>query len=104
MAERHNSLLDSDAIVLKNPTNLPQQLNFKVGVTPITPNLMPINEGVIIAKAKNVLILHIIWEHIVVKDDKIIQKSQERLALARGQQSMQFAVQKWQTLETRKSY
>ena len=44
--------LDSDAIVLKDMKSLPQQLNFKVGVTArFAPNLMPINEGVIITES-----------------------------------------------------
>ena len=59
--------LDSDAIVLKDPRYLPDLLNFKVGVTArFAPNLMPINEGVLLLKAiqKIVLIfLHTIWGH-----------------------------------------
>ncbi len=46
--------LDSDAIVLKDPSPLPKQLNFKVGVTSrFAPNLMPINEGVIICESQS---------------------------------------------------
>ena len=57
--------LDSDAIVFKDLESLPKKLNFDVGVTSrFAPNLMPINEGVIIEMQnhKNALIfLHIIW-------------------------------------------
>ena len=46
--------LDSDAIVLKDPSHLSKQLNFQVGVTSrFAPNLMPINEGVIITEARS---------------------------------------------------
>lgn len=46
--------LDSDAIVLKDPSPLPKHLNFKVGVTSrFAPNLMPINEGVIITQSQS---------------------------------------------------
>ena len=46
--------LDSDAIVLRDPSQLPKQLNFKVGVTTrFAPNLMPINEGVIITESQS---------------------------------------------------
>ena len=71
--------LDSDAIVLKNPTNLPQQLNFKVGVTArFAPNLMPINEGVIITESESQACIdffaHYMGTYQWLKDDKIIQK------------------------------
>jgi len=71
--------LDSDAIVLKNLTQLPHQLNFKVGVTArYAPNLMPINEGVIITQSKSQECLdffgHYMGTYEFIKDYKKIQK------------------------------
>ena len=72
--------LDSDAIVLKDPRHLPQQLNFKVGVTArFAPNLMPINEGVIIAENQSQecqnFFAHYMGTYQCIKDDKSIQKT-----------------------------
>ena len=68
--------LDSDAIVLKDLRNLPQLLNFKVGVTArFAPNLMPINEGVIITDSKTQecidFFAHYMGTYQFIKDDKI---------------------------------
>ena len=70
--------LDSDAIVLKNPINLPSQLNFKVGVTArFAPNLMPVNEGVIIAEAGSQecidFFAHYMGTYQAIKDDSIVK-------------------------------
>ncbi|MDB4682085.1 hypothetical protein OAE68_00220 [Synechococcus sp. AH-551-A10] len=44
--------LDSDAFLLKDINELPEKLKFKIGLTArYSPNLMPINEGVIMARA-----------------------------------------------------
>lgn len=72
--------LDSDAIVLKDPRDLPQQLNFKVGVTArFAPNLMPINEGVIIAESMSKdcinFFAHYMGTYQWIKDDQVIQKT-----------------------------
>ena len=71
--------LDSDAIVLKDMRHLPKQLNFKVGVTArYAPNLMPINEGVIIVESESKpcidFFAHYIGTYQYIKDDKIIQQ------------------------------
>ena len=71
--------LDSDAIVLRDPRNLPEQLNFKVGVTArFAPNLMPINEGVIITKSQSEecidFFAHYMGTYQWIKDDEMIQK------------------------------
>ena len=59
--------MDSDAIVLKNPMHLPSLLDFKIGITArYAPNLMPVNEGVIIADAGSqecIDFLPTTWEH-----------------------------------------
>lgn len=50
----HVVFLDSDAIVLKDISELLSQFDFKIAVTArFAPNLMPINEGVIIADARS---------------------------------------------------
>ena len=71
--------LDSDAILLKDPTQLPSQLNFNIGVTArYAPNLMPINEGVIITNSESQACLdffaHYMGTYETIKDDKSIQK------------------------------
>ena len=71
--------LDSDAIVLKNPSKLAKRLNFKVGVTArFAPNLMPINEGVIICESQSQecidFFAHYMGTYQWVKDDKAIQQ------------------------------
>ena len=71
--------IDSDAIVLKDLRSLPTELNFKVGVTArYAPNLMPINEGVIITKSQSQQAIdffaHYIGTYQFIKDDKDIQK------------------------------
>ena len=70
--------LDSDAIVLKDPSILPEQLNFKVGVTArFAPNLMPINEGVIITRSDSKeaidFFAHYMGTYNAIKDDAIIR-------------------------------
>ena len=70
--------LDSDAIILKDPRNLPKLLNFKVGITArYAPNLMPINEGVIIADSQSQecidFFAHYMGTYEQIKDDKKIQ-------------------------------
>ena len=70
--------LDSDAIVLKDLESLPKKLNFDVGVTSrFAPNLMPINEGVIIANAESQecinFFAHYMGTYEAIKDDKKIQ-------------------------------
>ena len=70
--------LDSDAIVLKDPSPLPKQLNFKVGVTArFAPNLMPINEGVIMCESQSQecidFFAHYMGTYEAIKDDKKIQ-------------------------------
>ncbi len=72
--------LDSDAIVLKDPRSLPKELNFKVGVTTrYAPNLMPINEGVIITESNSQecidFFAHYMGTYQWIKDDKVIQKT-----------------------------
>ena len=71
--------LDSDAIILKDPRQLPSQLNFKVGVTArFAPNLMPINEGVIITESRSRecidFFAHYMGTYHWIKDDKLIQQ------------------------------
>ena len=71
--------LDSDAIVLKDPRDLPLKLNFKVGVTArYAPNLMPINEGVIITDNRSQecidFFAHYMGTYQWVKNDIKIQK------------------------------
>ena len=71
--------LDSDAIVLKDPSKLPSQLNFKIGVTArYAPNLMPINEGVIITESQSQdcidFFAHYMGTYQWIKDDIKIQK------------------------------
>ena len=70
--------LDSDAIVLKDPSQLPTQLNFKVGVTArFAPNLMPINEGVIITQSQSQecvdFFAHYMGTYEFIKNDSTIQ-------------------------------
>lgn len=70
--------LDSDAIVLKDPRDLPKKLNFNVGVTArYAPNLMPINEGVIItdsnSDACHDFFAHYMGTYQLIKDDPLIQ-------------------------------
>ena len=84
--------LDSDAIVLKDPSYLVQQLNFKVGLTArFSPNLMPINEGVIITKPDSKecidFFAHYMGTYEAIKDDSIIKSvSQNDLMRWRGGQ------------------
>lgn len=70
--------MDSDAIVLKNPGNLPKLLNFKVGLTArYSPNLMPINEGVIIVDSRSEQCIeffaHYMGTYEEIKEDEIIK-------------------------------
>ena len=70
--------LDSDAIVLKDPSALPEQLDFDIGVTyRFAPNLMPINEGVIITRGNSRTCIdffaHYMGTYEVIKQDKTIQ-------------------------------
>ena len=70
--------LDSDAIVLKDPSHLSKQLNFQVGVTSrFAPNLMPINEGVIITEARSPFCIdffaHYMGTYEYIKNDNVIQ-------------------------------
>ena len=70
--------LDSDAIVLKDPSPLPKKLNFRVGVTArFAPNLMPINEGVIMCESQSQecidFFAHYMGTYDALKDDKKIQ-------------------------------
>ena len=70
--------LDSDAIVLKDPSPLPKQLNFKVGVTSrFAPNLMPVNEGVIITQSQSQecvdFFAHYMGTYEFIKNDRTIQ-------------------------------
>ena len=71
--------LDSDAVVLKDPRNLPRKLNFKIGVTArFAPNLMPINEGVIITESQSQecinFFAHYMGTYQWIKDDTRIQQ------------------------------
>lgn len=71
--------LDSDAIVLRDLRYLPKQLNFKVGVTArFAPNLMPINEGVIITDSRTQecidFFAHYMGTYQLVKEDETIKK------------------------------
>ena len=71
--------LDSDAIVLKPMGDLPESIGFDVAVTQrFAPNLMPINEGVIIAKESTQSCInffaHYMGTYDLIKDDAIIQK------------------------------
>ena len=71
--------LDSDAIVLRDPRYLPSLLKFKVGVTArYAPNLMPINEGVIIteshAQESIDFFAHYMGTYEWVKDDENIKR------------------------------
>ena len=70
--------LDSDAIVLKDPSALPEQLEFKIGVTArYAPNLMPINEGVIICESQSQecvdFFAHYMGTYESIKEDRKIQ-------------------------------
>jgi len=70
--------LDSDAIVLKDPSRLSEQLNFQVGLTArFAPNLMPINEGVIITKSRSPFCIdffaHYMGTYEFIKNDNVIQ-------------------------------
>ncbi len=70
--------LDSDAIVLKDLADLPKKLNFNVGVTSrFAPNLMPVNEGVIIANAQSQdcikFFAHYMGTYETIKDDSFIK-------------------------------
>ena len=84
--------LDSDAIVLKNPTSLPSKLDFKVAVTArFAPNLMPINEGVIITDSSSEecidFFAHYMGTYEAIKDDSIIKSvTQNDLMRWRGGQ------------------
>lgn len=71
--------LDSDAIVLKPMDELPESIGFDVAVTQrFAPNLMPINEGVIIAKASTQTCInffaHYMGTYDLIKDDAIVQQ------------------------------
>ena len=85
-------LIGKDAIVLKDPSYLVQQLNFKVGLTArFSPNLMPINEGVIITKPDSKecidFFAHYMGTYEAIKDDSIIKSvSQNDLMRWRGGQ------------------
>jgi hypothetical protein len=70
--------IDSDAIVLKDPSHLPSLMNFKIGVTyRYAPNLMPINEGVIIARNDTEecsnFFAHYMGTYEEIRQNKIIQ-------------------------------
>lgn len=71
--------LDSDAIVLKPMDELPESIGFDVAVTQrFAPNLMPINEGVIIAKAPTQTCInffaHYMGTYNLIKDDAIVKQ------------------------------
>lgn len=71
--------LDSDAIVLRPMTHLPEALGFDVAVTQrFAPNLMPINEGVIIARANTKtckdFFAHYMGTYDLIKDDTVVQR------------------------------
>ena len=84
--------LDSDAIVLKNPISLPSKLDFKVAVTArFAPNLMPVNEGVIITDSSSEecidFFAHYMGTYEAIKDDSIIKSiTQNDLMRWRGGQ------------------
>ena len=70
--------IDSDAIILKDPSQLPKQLEFKVGVTArFAPNLMPVNEGVIICESQTQecidFFAHYMGTYEAIKEDSKIQ-------------------------------
>ena len=71
--------LDSDAIVLKNPSRLFEQLGIGIGVTArFAPNLMPINEGVIFCNGTDEyskeFFAHYMGTYEIIKDDNIIKE------------------------------
>ncbi len=71
--------LDSDLLILKSISGLPNKLGFSVAVTSrYAPNLMPINEGLIIADTNKVstkkFFAHYMGAYEWIRNDKAIQK------------------------------
>ena len=77
--QRTAIFLDSDAIVLRPMAHLPEALGFDVAVTQrFAPNLMPINEGVIIARANTntctEFFAHYMGTYDLIKNDAVVQR------------------------------
>lgn len=70
--------MDSDAVVLQSMEQLPESIDFDVAVTQrFAPNLMPINEGVIIAKLATQTTInffaHYMGIYELIKNDAVIK-------------------------------